>query len=449
MRQRHIQEDLFRKFLGLETSKEESRRIVRHLLTGCRPCLDLAARVASEAGLFSTAPAVGPESYEAVFDRALDFASREERRLAVEKLHGWAQWAFLEPLPPNERILWVQNDPSFQSWGLYHRLLEASRWRLRQDPAEAVDICHLAIQVAGRLDSPRMGPERVADLQAAAWAALANTQRVASDFEGARQAFNQAWRVLEEHGTNDASERATLLSLEASYMKDIGEFETAEIALEEALELYKAAGDPHRQGRVLIQMGEIIGHVAPERGITHIRKALALIDFSQEPRLDVCAHHALAWFLSDLGRPEEALAVLDRARPLYQQSQDELIQLRLHWLEAKIAHRRGDLPEAETIFQQLWEEFRVRDLNQEVVLVSIELAEVLTKKGEAARAADLAAGCYTIMRNWGLHKDALAAWIVFQDSLQALQDNKALGDLCGRIQEYFRRHWVRPAGFVL
>ena len=53
------------------------------------------------------------------------------------------------------------------------------------------------------------------------------------------------------------------------------------------------------------------------------------------------------------------------------------------------------------------------------------------------------------MRSWGLHKDALAAWIVFQESLQASQqDGRALGELCGRIQEYFRRHWVRPAGFV-
>jgi hypothetical protein len=77
---------------------------------------------------------------------------------------------------------------------------------------------------------------------------------------------------------------------------------------------------------------------------------------------------------------------------------------------------------AAIIFQQLWEELRVWDLNQEVALVSIELAEVLTKQGEAARAADLAAGCYSIMRSWGLHKDALAAWIVFQESLHALQD---------------------------
>jgi tetratricopeptide (TPR) repeat protein len=292
-----------------------------------------------------------------------------------------------------------------------------------------------------------MGKERVADLQAAAWAALGNTQRVAGDFDAARHAFNEAWKVLEEHGTNDPGERAAILSLEASYMKDIGEFETAEAALEEALELYRTVGDGHLQGRVLLQMGEAIGHVAPDRGITHIQKALALIDASKEPRLDLCAQHSLAGFLSEAGRPEEALAVLDRARPLYRQFPDDLAQLRLHWLEAKIAHRRGDLTQAENIFQQLWEEFRVRDLNQEVVLISIELAEVLTKKGEAARAADLAAGCYSIMRGWGLHKDALAAWIVFQNALNAVAEGKTLEDLFGKIEAYFRRHWVKPAAF--
>ncbi len=447
MKKRHVKEELFRRFLRLETSRAETRQIVGHLLNGCESCSELATWISSELGLFSTASAGWQDVYEEVFDRTQIFVNREEQRLAVEKLHGWAQWAFLEALPPQQRTAWIENDATFRTWGLYHRLLEASRWQLRKDPAEAVDISRLAILVAERLDPASMGRERVADLQTAAWAAFGNTQRVAGDFDGARHAFNEAWRILEEHGTNDPVERAAILSLESSYMKDIGEFETAEAALEEALELYLASGDVHRQGRVLLKMGEAIGHVAPERGIAHIQKALALIDTSREPRLDVCAQHALAWFLTDLNRHEEALAVLDRARPLYHQMADDFIQLRLHWLEAKIAHRRGDLSDAETIFQQLWEEFRVRDLNQEVVLVSIELAEVLTKKGEAARAADLAAGCYSIMRSWGLHKDALTAWIVFQNALSALTEGKTLEDLFGRIEEYFRRHWVRPAAF--
>jgi hypothetical protein len=52
-------------------------------------------------------------------------------------------------------------------------------------------------------------PERVADLQAAARATLANTQRATGGFDGARQTFNQAWRILEESGTNHPLERAS------------------------------------------------------------------------------------------------------------------------------------------------------------------------------------------------------------------------------------------------
>jgi hypothetical protein len=180
MRQRHVPEELFRKFLALKPSKKENRRIVGHLFTGCQPCLDLAARVASEAGLFSTGPASRADVYEEIFDRALEFASREEWRLAVEKLHGWAQWAFLEALRPDERTLWVQSDPAFQTWGLYQRLLEASRWYPRQDPAEAVDIGHLAIQVAERLDPSGMGRSASRTFRRLP-GEISNTERVAGD----------------------------------------------------------------------------------------------------------------------------------------------------------------------------------------------------------------------------------------------------------------------------
>jgi tetratricopeptide (TPR) repeat protein len=227
-------------------------------------------------------------------------------------------------------------------------------------------------------------------------------------------------------------------------MKGIGEFETAESSLEEALEIYRSVHDVHQQGRILLQMGDVIGHVNPARALDHIRRALALIDAGKEPRLALCAQHDLAWFLNENGQAEEALAVLDRARPLYEQFQDDFTQLRLHWLEGKIAASLGDLSGAESIFGQLWEEFRVRDLNQEVVLVSIDLAEVLTWQGDVVRAAELATQCYSIMKNWGLHRDALSAWLVLQ---KTLAQGHGIGDIFRRIEQYYRRHWVRPAAF--
>ncbi|MCR8526464.1 hypothetical protein WB334_26075, partial [Escherichia coli] len=134
----------------------------------------------------------------------------------------------MESLTPQVRFAVVESDRHYHTWGLYDRLLEASRGYIRTDPSEAVDIVRLAILVAERLDTTIIGEERVADLRASAWAILGNAKRLASDFEGARRAFNEAWKVLEEEGTNDPTERAAIISLEASYVNDIGEFETAE-----------------------------------------------------------------------------------------------------------------------------------------------------------------------------------------------------------------------------
>ena len=368
--------------------------------------------------------------------------SEEEQRAAVEKLRGWAQWASLEPLSPEARLSRVESDSGFHTVGFYERLLEASRWYMRTEPREAVDVVQLAIAVLERLDPAEIGAQRKADLQAAAWGTLGNVKRLASDFEGSRRAFNEAWRILDT-GTGDPLQAANVLVLEAGYVRDIGEFETAEAALEEALEIYRAAGDAHLQGRTLLKMGDAIGQIHPERGLAHIGKGLPLIDRTVEPRLELCAAHDLAWFTNDCGRPKEALAVLDRARPLYQQFPDKWTQLRLHWLEGRIARNLGDLAGAEHILRQLWEELRARDLNHELVLVSIDLAEVLAAKGEPNRAAELIGQSYPILVSWGLHRDALAAWLVLQDAL----DQGRIEGIFERIREYYRRPWVKPVAF--
>ncbi|HSS52688.1 MAG TPA: tetratricopeptide repeat protein [Thermoanaerobaculia bacterium] len=425
------------RFLRAEATREEARRVVRHLLSGCPQCLESALM----ASACSKAAGPGePGVYEEVFQRALAFATTQEQSLAVEMLRGWGQWSALAPLSPQVRFAVVESDARYQNWGLYVRLLEASRLYMRTEPAEAVDIVRLAIVVAEHLDSEVVGEKRVADLRAAAWAALGNVKRLASDFEGSRRAFNEAWRISEE-GTGEPVEAAYILSLEAVYMRDIGEFETAEAALEEALELYGRVGDKHQQGRTLLKMGDSIGYVDPERALAYIQRGLALIDAGKEPRLDLCAQHDLALFLNDNGRPAEALAVLDRARPLYKQFPDGWTQLRLHWLEGRIARNLGELEEAEDIYKQLWEELQARDLHHELVLLSIDLAELLVSKGEPKRAADLVEQCYPMLKSWGLHSYALAAWLVFRDSLRT----RRLDSVFSRMREYFRRHWVKPA----
>jgi tetratricopeptide (TPR) repeat protein len=431
----HIPEDWLRRFWRNAATREEARRMVRHLLQGCTRCTALSQRL--------TAEGAAAADYDRLFEDVALFGSQAAARTAVERIHGWAQWANIEELPPAEREARVREDAGFHTQGFYKRLLDASRWRGQAEPAEAVDIVRLAILVAEQIDPGRVGgKEAKTDLQAAAWAILGNACRLASDFDGARAAIDEAWR-LNAQGAGDPLERAQIISFEASWVVDMGEFEKAEAMLEEALLIHRSAGHIHQQGRILLQMGVAIGYIHPERGVARIEDALTLFDAAKEPRLELCAQHALAYCLSVAGRPRQALAVLDRARPLYKQFPDDYAQLRLHWLEGLIARQLGHLAQAASIFRQMWEEFRVRDLNHEVVLVSLDLAEAYVAAGEVEDAARMVGEVYPILVRWGLHRDALSAWLLLQNALELRQTE----GLFAALQEYFRRHRVRPGAF--
>src|SRR5436305_728335 len=136
----HIPEELLERFLRLEALRQESKQVVRHLLSGCPQCLELAHRAALESGHFTSLEegqkAGWEQAYAEVFTRALAFASEEEQKLALEKLRGWAQWAQLEPLNPQLRFVAVESDSRFHTFGLHDRLLVAARWYSRIEPVE-------------------------------------------------------------------------------------------------------------------------------------------------------------------------------------------------------------------------------------------------------------------------------------------------------------------------
>lgn len=439
----HVSADLMRRFLMDQVTREEAQLLVGHLIHGCEECSARMGTIAAEMGVWRPGTALPPTAYDEIITRVFDATGERLRQRALDRLQGWGQWSALEPLLPEERMVRVLSDKSMQTWGLHQRLIEASRWTRRNDPLEGVDIVRLALTVAERIDPRQVGGERGwRDLLAETYALLGDARRRASDFEGARSAYTLAWQQA-EMGTNDPTCAAYITRLESHWMIDMGEFETAEAALDECLAIYRQAGMVGQQAVVLVKMGIAIGYVDAARGVARIREALPLIDAERTPRTLLCAQHDLAWFLADAGENQEALDVLDAARPLYRQFPDEYAQLRLHWLEGKLARNMGRPEEAAHIFQQLWEEFRVRELRHDLVLVTIDLAEVIARSGEVEEAAKLVRQVYPIMVNWGLHRYALATWLMLREALELRQ----LDDLFSRMRAYYQRNWNRPAAF--
>ncbi len=259
---RHLSADLLRRFLAERVSAPERQRIVRHLLTRCPDCFAIAERITAEAGYWAgkgSADERVDRDYTEAFQSAFRFATEGARRLAVERLCGWAHWSALDPLLPQERLAAVITQRDWHHWGLFQALLDAAHWYSSRDPHEAADIAALALDVADLLDPMVVGGEAAAnDMRARAWVLLADCRRLAADFEGARAAIAEAWKWHEE-GAGEPLDKARIYSSDASYAGIVGEFETATVILEKALFLYRGAADPHLQGRTLVQMARMIG----------------------------------------------------------------------------------------------------------------------------------------------------------------------------------------------
>jgi tetratricopeptide (TPR) repeat protein len=443
----HASRELMQRFFRAELSRRDTREVVRHLLARCPECLDTAHEIGrmegftwEEADLHRSLLHKNPNCYNESFLRVLRNADELEAALAREKLRGIGLWACLEKHPHERRLLMIRNDPRMQCWGLYEQLLEKTREAGFSDPAEAVNIARLALAVVAELDPGHYGEERIADFRAAALGALGNAQRLASDFSEAESAFRQARESL-SGGTGDPLEKATLISLEASLLKDLGEFEQAVRLMDQAISIYRELNDRHLEGRTLLQQSATIGFVRPEIGVKLAESGLALIDALREPRLELCGRHTLAWLLNDAGQPREALVMLELSRPVYAQFDDVWTHTRLHWLEGRIARNLGDLVEAEETFQRLWLDLQEPSYAHELTLLSLDLAEVYVARGKHDDASQLVAEFLPMLRSWGMHAEGLAMWLLLQ---KAVQTRTAHGATFRSVAEYMYRAWYRP-----
>lgn len=447
MEEEHFPRETLELFFQGTLSRDESRGIVRHLLARCPQCVQAASAIAHRENLVpgtevprSPQPAVRPEAYDRVFEKVFSGIGEMETRLAREKLRSIGQWSALEGHPQARRLVMIHNDPRLQSWGLYERLLEECAQVERRDPATAVDLAELALAVIDHLDPEAFGEERLADFRATALAALGNARRLAKDFDGAREAFRQAWEALKQ-GSEDPIEQAALVSREANLCCDLGDFEEAAQLLEQALALYREGGDLHFQGRTLLQQALLVGYADPEKGVDLAEEALALIDAVREPRLELCARHNLTWFLNDSGQVREAMAMLETSRSLYAQFADAWTRILLHWLEGRITRSLGDLPEAEHTFKGVWKKLHKRGFQRELTLLTIDLAEVYVQQGKLQEAIELVDAFYPLLEESGMHAEGLAFWRYLREALSA---RSVESGVFRRTSIYYRRAWRRP-----
>lgn len=425
----HLTRNELERFRVNRSGPVEKRKVMSHLLAGCRPCQKSAR--------------------EAFFPQKLDYTRMFERLQGVlldagtavraERRRGEELWRLLEPLDATQRLLWVKNDPRLHVWGLYNLLLNEARTVLRQDRGAAVGLYHLAWMIAQKLSPEVYGDARVRDFQGIAATHLGNAKRLYGDLRGAEEDLARAEELL-GLGTGDLLDRAYLLGIRATLKSDLGYFEDAAAMFREAVSCAHQMGDRHLEATHLMGWSSSVGWVDPERALDLAERAEARLEQGADPHLELGASHLKVSWMSELGRTTEARRLLEACRPLYALYADPVTQGRLLRQEGHLARNEGNLEESECKFRDLVALYEQHDFDLDLALAGVELSQVLSLRGKVAESASILRGLYPFLESRKLHADILRSWLVLQE---AVQRDAVQAQMFRDLAMTLRRKWLR------
>lgn len=405
-------------------------RVVRHLLAGCPSCREQLDGMGwggkrLERLLYLRAERQMDQDEGRGYDYSPAFAGAE-RSLAAFFAQGRLPevsteelWDELSSLSPDEQIRRVGTDRRFAHPELIQQLVDGSRAARYQDPDKILHLAHLACLAAEACSVEEAGsPERLADLRAQGWRQYGNSLRVSGRIREAEAAFNRAQRCCEE-GTGDPPLRARLFAQMVSLRIFQRRFDEAIRFADEAARIYRELDQTNSLASVMVQRAVASLYSGDaEEAVRTLNRAIPLIEPQGDPHLLLAACHNLVRCYIDLDRPEQALSLYFDAQDLYHEFRDPLILLRASWQEGQLLRDLGHTQAAEAALLQAREGFGQRELLYEVAQVSLDLAAVYVRQGDAAKLEQTVAETVPIFRALGVDREALASLLQLRQMVQ-------------------------------
>jgi tetratricopeptide (TPR) repeat protein len=443
----HPDHEALERYSRSELTPEEGSFIEEHLRSGCALCQrkvdDVLLQL--ELSLGNAASYVGEggtAGFDLGWDRLISGLGQRLSQARSERAAAPRLVAELVATAAADRLALLRDRPELRTPAVCDFLLERSFSKGFPDPAQAIELADLAVGVAEQLDTSFYGRSVVQDLRTRAWAHLGNARRLASDFVGAEQAL----AIAESHlqgGSADPLEEARVLDFKASLLSDRGRFEEAAELIDVVIDIYAEIRDSHRQGRAMISKGVFLGYTGhPNEAVSLISDGLTRIDLHREPRLELMAYHNLAWFLNDCGRSTEARDLLETFRNAYREFPDVWTELRLIWLESRIAFGLGRMIEAEAGLRDTRERFLIHGIGYEASMVTLDLACLYLQQGRTAEVKKLVREMLPLFVSQDIHRQAVAALVAFQ---QAVEMDRGTPLLAREVGAYLLRAQRNPA----
>lgn len=415
MNDRHPSRETLEAFAVGSLSSQATRTVVAHLVGGCSQCRENLAQ--------STGPWFDPAHEEveisAELDAAYDAAISAAYAAALAKTGGARRQTARVPL--GAEGLPHPSEPEFATPEVCEDLLKRS-FELRFSDARAMlELAELAARSAEEIDPAVYGAQRVADYQARAWAEVANAYRVLGELPVAERVMTRAVDCR-SRGTGDARLLARLSDLAASLACAQRRFEQAFRLMDIAYSIYQKLGDKHAAGKVLISRGLYVGFTGdPLEGIRLLAHGLDIIDRARDPKLAFVALHNIVMMRVELGEYSEARRTLRQMRPLYERYHDELNDMKVRWMEGKIAAGLGEIEEAEAAFAEARDRFDAAGLGYRAALVSLDLVSVWLRQGRSSEIRQLVAELLVTFRAVGVEREAIAGVLLLRDAVESEQ----------------------------
>lgn len=416
MKDAHLSLEVMAKWLAGDLDPEILQtQVVPHLLAGCSVCRD---------------------RYDEIQRMKEDLGHWDERVAVFEGQEAPELVAELAALPFDEQLGRVLADVRFQSWAVCQILLRKSLEAAFEEPVQAVNLAELGAVIAQRL-GPAYDPSWVLDLQARAEACLGNARRVLGELRSAETAFRRAEACLAESSTGNPQVRTEVLYLKASLRMAQKRFDEALRLLEEASSLSKETGDEHALGMALLKKAKILEETGDlEAAVELLRQAVGKIDSARSERLSVYALHNLVWTLTTAGRHGEAVEMLPRVQERFGSIARPMDFIRLRWAEGRIAAGLGRRDEAEVTFLAVRQEFLRYGMGYDAALVSLDLAILYAQDRRTDELKRLAVEIGPIFESRDVHREALAALVLFRE---ACQEERLTPQLAGEIARTLQR----------
>jgi tetratricopeptide (TPR) repeat protein len=297
-------------------------------------------------------------------------------------------------------------------------LIGRSRRLVFENPGEALAAAREAARSADALPYPPdpLHQAELADLRAEAWGYLGNAQRVASDLDGAEEALRRAEDEASS-GSGDPLLGARLAGLRASIEIPRGHYARAHELIAAALALV-AGRDEELRTQLLVKKGFLlIEEDRAAEALPVLRDALRLVHPDEQLRLFLGIAANLAYALHKVGYSIAARSVIAELRPLHERLAERVSLLRLDWLEARIDDELGLAGRAEEKLRRVRDALVDQGVAYDAALVSLDLAALYAGQHRFPEIRQLAVEMFPIFQSRRIHREALAALILFRESI--------------------------------